>query len=298
MEEAIAAVGTALAERAAGTLVAPPRTTWPVPPSALTITPGGLGSLGALGMRVYVRGVREDQLTAVWRIADAGLEGIVVGPELGRVRTGAIGGLAIRCLAPARVRTVGILGGGPQSRTQLLAARVVRPSITEVRLFRRDPERRAATAAAWAAATGLPVRAVESPRAAVDGAELVILATDSSTPVVDARWLAPGAHVNTLGPKYRGNSEIGEDLLASADRLVSDFPEQYRDEPEFIGHGRATRTRLRDLAEVVAAPPDRPEGERTVFLSHGLAGTEVAVARRALANAERLGIGVELDLEN
>src|SRR5579863_8247290 len=138
MEEAIAAVGTALAERAAGTLVAPPRTTWPVPPSALTITPGGLGSLGALGMRVYVRGVREDQLTAVWRIADAGLEGIVVGPELGRVRTG-----AIRGLAPARVRTVGILGGGPQSRTQLLAARVVRPSITEVRLFRRDPERRA-----------------------------------------------------------------------------------------------------------------------------------------------------------
>jgi ornithine cyclodeaminase/alanine dehydrogenase-like protein (mu-crystallin family) len=37
--------------------------------------------------------------------------------------------------------------------------------------------------------------------AAVRGADIVILATRSERPVIDADWIDSGTHVNTVGPK-------------------------------------------------------------------------------------------------
>ena len=59
--------------------------------------------------------------------------------------------------------------------------------------------------------------------------------------------------------------------------------------PEFIAQGTPELDRMQDLARFKAR--ERPAGIRSVFLSHGLAGTEVAVAYRALERAGRLGIG-------
>lgn len=267
-----------------------------VPPSRLTITPGGFPSEGVLGFRVYVQGDRQDQLTAVWDTSDGGLRGIIVGPELGQVRTGAIGGVAMKWMAPLDPVRVGVVGAGEQSRTQLQALKAVRPTIREVRIFRRDPQRRREVAERWALETGLEVRPAESAWEAVRDAQVVVLATDSPTPVLEAAWLSPGTHVNCLGPKYRGRSEIGLDLLEGADWLACDFPEQYRREADFIAQATPQMERIRDLAELVASGPTRPPELRTVFLSHGLAGTEVAVAKRALVNAERSGVGTRIKL--
>jgi ornithine cyclodeaminase/alanine dehydrogenase-like protein (mu-crystallin family) len=294
MADAIGAIEEALAERKAGTSVSPPRETYEMPPSAMTITPGGFRTLGTLGLRVYIRGERQDQLTAVWNARDGRLEGAVVGPELGQIRTGAIGGVAMKCMAPANPHRVGIVGGGPQSWAQLLALRVVRPSITEIRLYRRDATRRKEVARRWKEDSGLDVRAVETAKEAVDGSEVIVLATDSSTPVIEGRWIVPGTHVSSLGPKYRNDSEIGLDTLELADWLACDFPEQYLREKDFIGHGSPVISKLRDLAELAGSRPPRAAELRTLFLSHGLAGTEVAVAHQALLNAAEKGIGKQM----
>lgn len=294
MEDAIAAVEASLAERAGQTLVSPLRTSWPVGRSALTITPGGLEKMGILGFRVYLRARVPDQLTAVWNLQDGSLEGIIRGPELGAIRTGAIGGLAVKWMAARDARRVGIIGGGLQSRMQLRAVRVVRPSVTEVRIYRRDAARRSETARSWRGETGLDVRAVDSEEEAVRQSEVVILATGSEEPVIESKWLAPGSHVNSLGPKDRGHSEIGMDLLEGADWIVSDFPELYRSEPDFLLAGTPLLSKLQDLATLIAAAPARPPGLRTVFLSHGLSGTEVAVAHRALVRAASLGLGTPI----
>ena len=289
MADAIEAVEGALAERAARTMVSPARTVFQIPPSAVTITPGGLRDQGVVGFRAYLWGGSRDQLTAVWNFSDGRLEGVIVGSELGEIRTGAIGGAACRRMAPAAPRRVGVIGGGRQAHAQLLALRVVRPSISEVRVYRRDPDRRRETAARWALETGLDVQATETAEEAVRGADVVLLATNSATPVVKAEWLAPGAHVNSLGPKYSDRTEIGMDLIEGADVLACDYPEQYRREEDFLLHGTPHLARMQDLAELPATP--RMAGTRSVFLSHGLAGTEVAVAQRAFENARRDGIG-------
>ncbi len=294
MEDAVAAVEAALSERAGRTLVSPPRTVWPIGPSAITVTPGGLEQMGALGLRVYLRSVRPDQLTAVWNLADGALEGVIVGPELGAIRTGAIGGVAVKWMARKATPRLGIVGGGLQSEMQLRAIRVVRPSVAEVRVYRREAGRRNDVARRWRDATGLEVRPSESAEEAVRGAEVVVLATNSSTPVIRADWLAPGVHIQSLGPISRGASEIGLDVLERADWIASDFPEQYRAETDFLLAGTPLLSKMRDLAELVVAAPVRTADLRTVFLSHGLAGTEVAVAHRALARAAELGVGTEI----
>jgi ornithine cyclodeaminase/alanine dehydrogenase-like protein (mu-crystallin family) len=296
MADAIAAIETALSERRDRTAVSHPRTYWPVGSTGFTITPGGFESTGVLGLRVYLRGGgADDQLTVVWDSSSHALQGIIVGSDLGAIRTGAIGGVAFQRLAPTGVASAAVIGGGLQSRTQLKALLNVRPSIRSIALYRRDPDGRRAAADSLTKELGVPVSPAASAEAAVSGAEVVILATDSSTPVVQADWLRSGAHVNSLGPKYVGNSEIGLDLIKWADVLVCDFPEEYRREEEFLLHGSPQEKRILDLAELAGEPINRSPEQKTLFLSHGLAGTEVLVAHRALETAERLGLGTRIE---
>lgn len=294
MSEALVAVEGALRERANRTAVSLQRTSFRVSNSSLVFTPGGYRELGVMGLRVYVTGVPEDQqLVAIWDSQSGQLLSVIVGSDLGAIRTGAIGGIAVKRLARPDAAILGVVGAGRQARTQLLAIQQVR-SIRKVLLHSRNPSRREKVARSLSAEMGLSVEAVPTAEKAVRSADIVILATDSAIPVIEARWLKAGTQVNTLGPKYRARSEIGIDLIERADWLVSDFPEQYQTEPEFILHGTPHLTRLEDLAQVLISGRERPREITTVFLSHGLAGTEVAVARAAYLNALRHGIGHEV----
>jgi ornithine cyclodeaminase/alanine dehydrogenase-like protein (mu-crystallin family) len=228
----------------------------------------------------------------VWDL-EGRLDVLIVGELLGAIRTGAIGGVALKHLAPRNAATIGVVGAGLQAWAQLRAAIEVRP-IRLVRIYRRSPAERQRLAERWSGEFGIPVVAVDSAREAVEGADIVISATPSDTPVVEAAWLRPGAHVSSLGPKYRHRTELGLDVVAQARRIYSDFPEQYRREEGFILHGTPHLDRMQDL--VAALGTERSDQETTLFLSHGLAGTEVAVAAALSRRARELGIGQELTL--
>jgi alanine dehydrogenase len=58
---------------------------------------------------------------------------------LGQIRTGAATGVATDLLAPRALQTVGLIGSGFQSWTQLEAVLTVRPGIHEVRVYSRSP---------------------------------------------------------------------------------------------------------------------------------------------------------------
>lgn len=295
MDVAIEAVEAALRERAAGTGVALPRTGMAVGTGRLVFTPGGYAGMQAMGLRVYTAGYPTDeQVTAVWDAATGRLSAVFLGRLLGAVRTGAIGGVAIKHLARSDAAVVGVVGAGLQARTQLMAAVRVRP-IREVRIYRRTPELRHALAEEWTALLGVPVRPVSSPREAVAGADIVVCATSAAEPVIAVEWLVPGVHVNSLGPKVRGRSEIGLDLVERADLVVSDFPEQYRQEEQFILQGTPHMERMQDLAHLISGFRRRPEAI-TLFLSHGLAGTEVAVGLALARRAAEMGVGTVLSL--
>jgi ornithine cyclodeaminase/alanine dehydrogenase-like protein (mu-crystallin family) len=157
---------------------------------------------------------------------------------------------------------------------------------TEIRVYSRDPERRARFAARVQAEHGVACRAAGDAAAAVRGADIVVLATSSATPVIDAAWLAPGAYIATLGPKQAGRAEFDAALPAAAGVVVTDSLAQIDayDPPNILA-GTAQRGRLVSLGAVRAGQAGRTgAGGRAVFFSVGLAGTETFLLARLAAS--------------
>jgi ornithine cyclodeaminase/alanine dehydrogenase-like protein (mu-crystallin family) len=215
------------------------------------------------------------------------IRAVAIGNELGPRRTGAIGGVAADALAPPGAEIAAIIGSGTQAYTQLWAVAAVR-DLREVRVYSRDPERRGSFAARAKRLVSVPCRPAPDARAAVEGAQIVILATSSPAPVIDAAWIAPGSYVTTLGPKQQGRAEFGLDLPDAAALLVTDSPDQIGAyHPPNVLVGTPHRQRLVSLGAIRAGevPPPR-SGHTSLFFSVGLAGTEAFLLNRLAAHIE------------
>lgn len=113
-------------------------------------------------------------------------------------RVGAGAGIGAKYLAREDARVVGMLGSGGMARTFLEAFCCVR-DIRECRVYSPTAANREAFAAEMQAKLGITVTAVDTPRAAIAGADILSSCTDAMTPVYDADWLEPGMHVTNLG---------------------------------------------------------------------------------------------------
>jgi ornithine cyclodeaminase len=202
--------------------------------------------------------------------------------------------VATRLLARDDARVLAILGAGVQGRAHLTALGPVR-RFEEVRVF--APNQAHAAALADGRAT-----VASSAEEAVRGADVVVLATSSSEPVLRRQWLAPGAHVNAIGASVPSAREIDTETVVEA-ALFCDSRESLRNEAgEFrlaVQEGAiAGEDHIRaELGEVLAgmAAGRASDDELTVFRSLGLAVEDLAAAECAVASARRLSIGTEVD---
>ncbi|MFG2137532.1 ornithine cyclodeaminase family protein [Streptomyces sp. NPDC048650] len=287
---ALAAVRQALLDHHAGRLAAPPRVRAGLGDGELVFTVGALsgggGGRGLHGFRAYGTGERGGaQLVAVWDSASGELAAVVHGQELGPRRTGAIGAVAVETLARPGAERFAVIGTGPQAWAQLWAlsgSRTHRPA--EVAVFGRRTGRAERFAERARSRLGLAVRVAGSAREAVTGREVVIVATDSPTPVLEADAVAPGTHVSTLGPKTTTRYELPVELAARASVIVTDSPAQCGSYGTDHLLGPAP---VAGLGAVLAGAARGRGGadDITLFSSVGLAGTEVAVAAALLPQA-------------
>lgn len=280
---ALAWIEEALQRRANRELQSPPRLNAEFPDGRMVFTVGSSGS-DWYGYRAYdtVDTTAGQQVVVAHDRHSGDVIGIAVGNELGPRRTGAIGGVAAKHLTGGAVRSVGIIGTGQQAWTQLWALSGFATPET-VRVYSRTPESREAFAARIKDSLGLSAEAVADARTAVDDADLVILATNSSVPVIETEWLRDDVVVTTLGPKQVGRAEFPSDLVTEADFVVTDSPAQLAsyDPPALVADSASSMT---DLADVVAGAVSVPMLGRRVFCSVGLAGTEVHLLGRLAAS--------------
>lgn len=222
-----------------------------------------------------------DQLVVVHDWQTGVVRGVAVGNELGPRRVGAIGAVAVDALARPDAVTLGLVGTGTQAWTQLWAIASVRP-LSSVQVFSRDTVRRNTFAARVSEELGLTAIAVDSAREAVEGRDIVVLATNSPVPVIEADWVADGAFVTTLGPKLQGRAEFGPELVERADLAVTDSVAQTKAyDPPFVLAGTPQQDRLISLGAVLAG--EVTSGDQTVvFCSVGLAGTEAYLLARLI----------------
>lgn len=280
---AVRVMRQAIAAHADGRLAAPPRAYTQLESGPMVYTAGAL-SRRVHGVRIYDYAGSE-QAVVLWNSETGRLAALAVGDELGRRRTGAIGAVAIDALARSDATSLGIVGTGDQAWAQVWAATAVR-HWRRVTVYGRRFSAREAFAARCRDELLVDAIAVESAERAVRGRDVVIIATNSSTPVIDMSWISPGTHVTTLGPKTVTAHEMPLDLADQADVLVTDSLSQIRAYPEPYA---LPTDRMLELSAVLAgtAPGRRGRDQITVFCSVGLAGTEVVLA------ADLAGMGAE-----
>jgi len=210
--------------------------------------------------------------------------GIVDGPTVTAIRTGAGSGLATRLLARDSAHTLAMLGSGAMAFDQIEAVKTVR-DITGVLVWSRNPEH------ARTLAERVGGEAVADADEAVRRADIVSCATPALVPLFSERSVRPGSHVNAVGAFTPEMAELAPDLLERAYVVVDDIEAAASEAGDLIQAGREPNTTLRDL--LAGTHPQIGE-DVTVFKSVGVAAQDVAAAARALANAERDGIGLSL----
>jgi ornithine cyclodeaminase/alanine dehydrogenase-like protein (mu-crystallin family) len=133
---------------------------------------------------------------------------------LQRMRVGATNGLGAKYLARSDARTVGLLGSGWQAGSQVMAITAVRP-IERIRCYSPNREHREAFANEVGEQVGVEIIPVDSPEAAVRGADVVLCATNTIDTVFFERWIEPGQHISSIK-----KPEIEPAAIARSDRVV------------------------------------------------------------------------------
>ena len=220
------------------------------------------------------------------------------GTWLTALRTGAVGGLAADLLARKEAATVALFGAGVQARTQLEAVRCVR-DITEVRVVSRTTKSAQDLAGEL---SGVDAISLDDPDEAVAGADIIITATNSSTPVFNGALVGPGTHVTGVGSFTTEMREVDATLVERA-RVIVDHKEAALEEAgDIVGPIRdglisedVIAGEIGDIVLGRIAGRTEPE-EITYFKSVGNAVQDVAVAARVLSVAEAEELGEIFDL--
>ena len=215
------------------------------------------------------------------------------GTYITATRTAAGSALSTRLLAPEDARVLAILGAGVQARTHADALRRVR-SFDEIRVASRDAGRAAELAAEIGAE---PAASFEE---AVRGADVVAAATHATEAVVMREWLAPGAHVSSVGANPAGRGEVDQAIVRDAAVVAVEYRDSTLAPPpagaaELQNAGRE----VVELGELVAGTkPGRGSREEiTLYKSVGVAVQDAAAAALVLSAARERSVGREIELE-
>lgn len=284
MKDAVAQARSAFLELAKGDAVNQPRRRLFLPTGSVLHQMAGAWK-NYYGTKIYATNVRRGAMAFHVMLYDAATAeplALIEANALGQIRTGAASGVATDALAAREAASVGLIGSGFQSWTQLEAVLTVRPGVKDVRVYSRKAERREEFAARARDAFQANVRAVQSAEEAVRDADVVVTCTYAKDPVIDDAWVSATAHINAAGSNQKDRREIPAELVRRASLIAVDSLEQARIEAGDLllaaPQDEWTALPVRELGSIVAdAGFMRPNGV-TLFESLGLAAQDIAAA--------------------
>jgi ornithine cyclodeaminase/alanine dehydrogenase-like protein (mu-crystallin family) len=271
-QELIPAIERALADLSAGRVVQPVRSIVPVAPhhGFFGVMPAFAGALGAKLVAFYPQNVgihTHHAVIVLFRPETGEPLALMDGRLITEMRTAAASAVATKHLARPDASVLAIVGSGVQAGSHLEALRLVR-RLSEVRVW--SPRNAAAFAERH------HVTAARSAEEAVRGADVVVVAVSAKTPVLEGRWLTPGAHVNAIGAIGPGWRELDDDVVTRARVWVDSREAAGKESADVI----AARDVVGEIGEVVGGtkPGRQNATDVTLFKSVGVAVEDVASA--------------------
>ena len=211
MPRLVAAVEAGVREQAAGQVVLPPRLNLPNGRGFFRIMPTVMNGSGIMGFKAFHGSVQDGvrYFIAIYEQASGVLLAMMDAHYLTAARTGATTGVATRFMAGRSARRVAVIGSGLEARTNLLGVCAVR-DVERVTVFSPNRERRVAFAERMSQELKIEVRACDTPESCVEGADIVVVATNTTGKgdgiAFRGAWARAGMHINAIGstmPKLR-----------------------------------------------------------------------------------------------
>ena len=221
---------------------------------------------------------------------------IMDGRFITEARTAAVSAVSVKLLAAPGASRLAIIGSGVQARSHLEAIGIVR-DLAAVRVWSPSQDHRAAFAREMQVRSAAPIKVAASAREAVEGADLVVLATASREPVVSHDWIAPGAHICAVGACRPDQREMDSALVSRGRLFVDSRTAALAEAGDIvipIGEGAFDDTHLAGELGEVASGTVRgrtSQDEITIFKSLGMAVEDIAAAHLAYLKAAERGLG-------
>jgi ornithine cyclodeaminase/alanine dehydrogenase-like protein (mu-crystallin family) len=302
IQTALEAVEEVLRDQAEGAAANRPRYRVAAPASQLHLMAAGDRRLGVYGFKAYTASRKGARFLVMLYEAETGdLLAMIEADRLGQMRTGAATGVATKYMSRPDADTVGIIGTGWQSESQLLAVCAVRP-VKSIKAYSRNRERCEAFARKMTSLLRVEVAPADTAEEAVRDQMIVITATSARDPVLSGEWVAPGAHVNAVGSNFLSKSEIDVETVRRASIVAVDSAEQSRVEAgdllPAVERGVLSWERVRELGQIVAGHVKgrAKDDDITLFKSNGIALEDISTALRVFNLARERGVGEKIDL--
>jgi thiomorpholine-carboxylate dehydrogenase len=274
MEELIPAMEKALIDFSAGNVTQPVR-------SVITVDPPGgfFGMMPArtaegLGIKLVTfyppnaqRGIPTHMATIFLVDPNTGAPlAVMDGTLITEMRTAAVSAAATKLLVAPNAKILAILGSGVQARSHVEALRLVR-QFEEIRVW--SPT--AGHAEKFAKTIGAKAM---SAKEAVCGADVLVTATNSKTPILRGEWLKRGCHVNAVGACRPDWRELDDEAMANV-LFVDSREAALKESGDVILSGAKTYA---ELGEALAGKAPSRANETTIFKSLGMAVEDIAAA--------------------
>lgn len=311
MSDLIPAMESALARFSAGEVQQPVRTVLTVGPTKAYygLMPAVMPAPAAMGAKIvtvfgenHKKGLPSHLATILLFDPDTGsLIAIMDGRYITEARTAAVSAVSARFLARPEAATLALVGSGVQARSHLEALTHVR-QLKEVRVWSPRPQSRRQFLDDMSPRVSIPIHDCATAEAAVAGADLVVIATASKTPVVESAWVADGAHVMCVGACRPDQREMAPALvtrgrlyvdsragaLVEAGDVVMNIADKLFDASHLRG----------EIGELVLgrAAGRAADADVTIFKSLGMAVEDVVAADLVFRRATETGAGTELML--
>ncbi len=314
MRDAIALMEDALRAFSSGAVLQPVRLALEIEPHGgyLALMPAHLKSiraggdrLGAKAVTFYTHNVNRNLPThmaviLLWDSATGQPLALMDGRLITEMRTAATSAVATRVLAREEASVLALLGAGVQARSHLEALPLVRP-VREVRVWSRTAARREGFARERGP-HGLPIAVCATAEEAVTGADLIVTATSSQTPVLEGRWVSPGAHINAIGAPRPDWRELDTAAVARSRVFVDSRAGALAESGDVllpVKEGSIAESHL--VGEIGEVLTGRVAGRTsrqdiTLFKSLGMAVEDVATAAYVYERARERGRGQEVTL--
>jgi ornithine cyclodeaminase/alanine dehydrogenase-like protein (mu-crystallin family) len=193
--------------------------------------PGGLGGRKVFGAKLisvfpenFAKGVQSHQGVVVLFDGETGAPVCILhAGEITAIRTAAASAVANDALARRNASRLAIHGYGEQARTHARAISKVR-KLEAITVWGRAAERAQHYAHEMQAELDIPVIPAPTARACVVDADIICTVSAAKEPILEGKWLRPGAHVNIVGSSYAGPVEVDNDLVQRA-RFIADSRE-------------------------------------------------------------------------